>query len=516
MSSSTDITEPPTERDNSRVREASRAVAWNAVLSVATTFFGMAATILTVRLLTISQYGDFTVAANYLRFVALLSLFTLDAALMRYVPEYRARGDRRGLVNLIWKVMGVHAVVWFVLTIATVTASSWLSGFNKADLNLLMLTGAVVILPSVVSVSLQAVLTSFFAVRIQAIGTVMGGCLQLFCLWLFITRLGWGGPGAMIAQLGMSGFLVLLFVWQIRKLPLPHQKGEYRPVALKRLLGFSLPYVINGVAGVVFLRQSEVLFLRPFWGSAITATYAYAYTVAQRFLEFVPTALYGVGNVLSATAFLEGREQLARVMNIYWRITAIAITAVSLGGFALGDRLAPLLFGSKAAEAGYYAGILFLTEATIIFVNPYNFVMRAEEKTWLSFWLSPPAAIISLGMDWLLIPKYGLHGALVATSVSFFLVTLLQFFVFRREFPYLRLPWEYIIRCYLASLPMLLAIPVKTMLHGPAGLIGGLLTCAIVWGISARAWRLLGPDESDLLIRSGLPGSAAVVRILCR
>lgn len=511
--------QPGGEADG-RLRQASRAVAWNGVLSLVMTVFAVAANIVTVRLLTQSQYGLFSYASNWLRYASIISLFTLDAAVMRYVPEYRARGDRRGMVNLVWKVIGVHLVVWFVLTIVTALTSSHLSDLGRvpaarrAEMMGLMATGIAVVLPSVLYVSLQAVLTSFFAVRIQAIGAAIGGGLQLVLLWLFVRQLGWGGPGAMLAQLGLSGFLVALFALQVFRLPFPEQTSEYRPIGLRRLLMFSLPYVINGVAGAVFLRQSEVLFLQPYWGSVITATYSYAYMLAQRFLEFVPAVLYGVGNVLSSTAILEGREQLAKVMGIYWRVTAATITGVSIGGACLSDRLAVLFYGAKALEASQYATILFVTQAVIVFVNPYNFVMRAEEKTWLSFWLSPPAAAISLAVDFLLIPRFGLVGAVVATSISFSLVTLLQYAVFRRVFPYLKPPLEYFARCYVAALPILLVLPLKHLVPGHLGLLAGIVAAMGLWIAGARAMKLVGPAEADLLERSGLPGRRVLLKAL--
>ena len=102
--------------------------------------------------------------------------------------------------------------------------------------------------------------------------------------------------------------------------------------------------------------------------------------------------------------------------------------------------------------AAQYAASRFITQSVISCVNPYNFVMRAEEKTWLSFWLSPPAAAISLAVDFLLIPRFGLMGAAIATSITFSLVTIMQYMVFKRVFPYLKPPMGYFARCYVCLL----------------------------------------------------------------
>lgn len=511
-----EASQPSPNRDNTEIRQASRAVAWNGVVSISTALFGMAASVVTIRLLTKADYGLFTTAARYLQFATILVLGTLDLALLRYVPEYRHRRDRKGLVELIAKVLGMHAGMWLLLCGVTLVLARPISHMNGQDLTWLLYAGILVVLPSVLSLSLQAILTSFFSVRIQAIATIAGGILQIACLFLFIKAFRWGGPGAMLAQVGMSGFTLLVFAYQVSRLPFPGQESSYVPCSMKRILSFSAPYVLSALAQVVFLRQSEVFFLLPYWGPETTATYGYAYMLAQRFLEFVPAMFYGVGNVLASTAIQESRERLARVMNIYWRILAIALIATSIGGFALADRLAAVLFGAKGADAARYASILFLTQAAIAFVNPYNFIMRAEEKTWLTFWLSPPAAVISLGASFLLIPKYGLNGAVVATSLSFFLVTALQYVVFRRTFPYVDVPWSYFGRCYVASAPMLFAIPVKNLLPGFMGFVAGFAAALVMWAIGARAMRLVGPDEADLLRRSGLPGAESLLKVLTR
>lgn len=477
---------------------------------------GTVVSIVQVRLLTRSEFAPFTAASQILRYFQIFSLFTLDAALLRYIPEYRARGDRRGIKQLVLLALTTNFVAWALVVLVTAATAGLISHVNKAPMQLLMYSGALMVLPSVVQVSLQAVLTAFFRIRVQVIGTIAGGFAQLFCLWLFIDRLKLGGVGAILAQIGMSGLLLAVFGYQLTKLPLPAQTGEYQPFPLKRLIGFSLPYVINLLAGAIFRFQSEVLFLLPYHGRAVTSTYSYAYMVSQRFLEFVPAAFYGVGNVMVSTAFLEGREQLKRVVSIYWRIIALSTTAVSAGGFVLADRLTVFLFGGKAQEAGHFAAILFLTQACITFINPYNFVMRAEEKTWLAFWLSPPAAIISLGVDYLLIPKYGLVGAVIATSVSYSAVSLVQYVVFRRTFPYLRMPFRYVGRCYAACLPMLLAIPVKAAVPGNLGLLAGFAVAAALWAAGVKAFGLLGEDEVSLMTRSNLPGMGVLVRALAR
>lgn len=505
---------------SSNVSQVSRAVAWNGIATLAATIFGMAASILTIRFLTKTQYGDFTVAANYLRYASILSLFTLDAALLRYVPEYRQRGDRKGLYNLILKVVLVHVIVWLVLTLAMVFTGSYAAGVVGISWSIfrpLLVAGILVVLPSVLYVSLQAVLTAFYQVRIQAIAVIIGGIAQLLLLWLMVERWDWGGPGAMVAQIGMSGLLLVLFAWKVWRLPMEDTAKEGKSIPLRRLLGFSVPFVINGVAAAVFLRQSEVFFLRPAWGEEITATYSYAYMLSQRFLEFVPAMLFGVGNVVATQAFLQGREQLARVMGIYWRITSIIIAAVSIGGFTVADRLAVVFYGtSKGMEAGPIASILFLTQAIILFVNPYNFVMRAEEKTWLTFWLSPPAAVISIGCSLLFIPRYGLWGAVAATSASFALVTLLQYAVFQRVFPYLRLPLTYIFRCYGAAAFMLLALPLRALVPGIPGLLVLIVADIGLWIAGARVFRLFGEDETDLFRRSSLPGADLIMKVLAR
>ena len=85
-------------------------------------------------------------------------------------------------------------MVWLLLTVVTVLTSPLLAGLGRVPLTrrpemlALMTSGIVVVLPSVLYVSMQAVLTSFFAVRVQAVGSAVGGVLQIALLWLFVDR----------------------------------------------------------------------------------------------------------------------------------------------------------------------------------------------------------------------------------------------------------------------------------------------------------------------------------------
>ena len=114
-------------------------------------------------------------------------------------------------------------------------------------------------------------------------------------------------------------------------------------------------------------------------------------------------------------------------------------------------------------------------------------------------------AVIEIGLDLALIPRYGLWGALVPVSFVLALAVISFHLVMRKVRPEIGAPFGFIVRCTLAAVPTgLLSIltmrwssPAAVALLAPVG-------CVLLI-VGFRFMRIIGAEEKDLIRRLPIP-----------
>ena len=120
----------------------------------------------------------------------------------------------------------------------------------------------------------------------------------------------------------------------------------------------------------------------------------------------------------------------------------------------------------------------------------------------MAFYLYVFNAVINVGLDLLLIPRYGLWGAVVPVSLVILGSPIINAWVLDRMGYRVRPPWGFLGRVYLAALPMLLLWPLRSVLTGPEGFVGIVILGAIIFTVGLRVFRVFGPVERDLMERA--------------
>jgi hypothetical protein len=127
------------------------------------------------------------------------------------------------------------------------------------------------------------------------------------------------------------------------------------------------------------------------------------------------------------------------------------------------------------------------------------------ERTGWNLALYAGNAALTLGLDLVLIPRWGLPGAVVPTALMIAISPLLYALALRRIGARVALPLKFLARCCLASAALLLLLPLR-LLASPALTLtlAALLAVPALW-LGMRAVRLLGPEETREIDRLG-PG----------
>ena len=195
--------------------------------------------------------------------------------------------------------------------------------------------------------------------------------------------------------------------------------SRWRPAAdvLRRLGRQAIPLTVSSIAIVLYMRIDQVMLG---WLSNRTQVGIYAATVRlSEFVYFIPiifTASIGPGvAALRATDLDAYRERLSRMFVVLSTTSLVIIAATEL----IGGRVAVLLFGHAYAPVGNVLRIHILASLFVAFgVGEMLYVVN-ESLQRPFMWKTWAGAVVNVGLNLALLPRFGAVGAAWATLIAY-------------------------------------------------------------------------------------------------
>jgi len=184
----------------------------------------------------------------------------------------------------------------------------------------------------------------------------------------------------------------------------------------KALLKDSWPLILSGLAVMVYMRIDQIML-----GYMLNDEAVGIYTVAVRVSElwyFVPMTI--VGSVFPALVEAKKTSEalyIERLQKLYDLLVKLAL-AVAIPMTFLSNATVVLLFGQGYAEAGKILSIHIWTALFVFLGVASGKWFLVENRQLLAFQRVFAGMLVNIGLNALLIPRYGGSGAAVATLVS--------------------------------------------------------------------------------------------------
>lgn len=388
--------------------------------------------VLIVRYLSKSDYGAFAYALSLVSMGSSLVLFSMNKAIVRFVPIYQEKHDYNRMFGAMLMALGTVVGLGISIILVVFGLRGILDDVLNTDplavaLLLILITISPVDALTTLSDGLLAIFASPSAIFIRRY--VLGPGLKLGAVLLTITFQGSayflanayliGGLFGLIVYIGMilrvlrSQGLVQMF--QLRSIRLP----------IREILSFTVPlmssdlvYLLRGTLVVVFLEYfrgttdvAEFRAVLPIAGLNLVALQSFS-------LLFTPAA---------ARLFARGDQE--GINDLYWQ-TAIWIAVISFPIFAVTVSLARpitvLLFGTRYAEAGILLALLSFGHYFNAAFGFNAYTLRVYGKVRYILVIDILVAIISLGGNLFLISQYGALGAAIGMSATLVLHNILN------------------------------------------------------------------------------------------
>ena len=492
------------------------AMAWSVGARAGRFLLGFASSIVVVRGLGDHDYGVLSAVRSVLMFATLVAGFGTGQALLRFLPALRVRHARDSARSLVRRVVIVHAVCWLALL--------GLSFFFKAPLERVLKTPGVGTFCAIgIGLSLFEVLFALCSNVLNATydtARMSAASLASHVVYIAVVvpalHLGWGVVGVLVAA-AAGNALACAMVWPRLRAALdwgPQTSSE--TVSVERFWRYSLPFAAIGILNLIVWRQSETLMLAHFRSPEETGYFDLAYRLPQTILEFVPGTVWPLVTAGMSEAYARDPARLAGAIQRYYRMLFALCTPLCVLGALLAGRAVPVLFGAEMQPAALPTQLFFVIFTVSFLSTPLSMALYVLEKTSLNLLIYCVLAVINVGLDLILIPKFGVPGAMVPVSLAIAAQPVLYYTVVKRHIPGISIPFGFILRCVAACAPCLVVIAILHWVGGTVGFVAAALVALAILPVTYRAAGIFQGSELAALRSVPLPAAARLARYLGR
>lgn len=255
--------------------------------------------------------------------------------------------------------------------------------------------------------------------------------LQQFCFIVgavSLAYIGFGVPGILLGHIlsnivaGLIGLYLIskkINIFAVDQIP-------YRSLPRRKLLSFNFLSVIL-ILLVSSLYHVDIILLRLLVGGDETGFYKAIFLIAGPFIWIVPTAIQTV--FLQSSSELESIGELEDISHHSKTATryVLAFTVLlSIGLVLLSEPFIELYYGEQYVVASTALILLLPGSICISVARPILAIGQGLGQLRLLIYSTTLAALINLILNILLIPRYSIEGAALATSLGYASMLLLH------------------------------------------------------------------------------------------
>jgi O-antigen/teichoic acid export membrane protein len=436
------------------------------------------------RIFTPEDYGVINLVQVTIAFLAVLLILGNDHASGRFYLDTKVDQERKSVASTALILRTVTLVAGCIIFIYFSREISQLIFQTDAYSKYLIIAAAA--LPFVQCRALcQHMLRYNFRSVSYSIISVATLLVTVSLTILFVVQLRWGIMGIFWASL-ISAALFLAINFAITR---NYFAFTFSTARLKEMLAYGIPMVPYGLT--VYLIQNADRYFLSYFSSLEQVG---LYSMGAHLSSLLLLVFTGTGLAWSPFVFSSYREEGSRA--IYSRVMSylIAITLFSVVGLSLFSREVLMIFTTpKFFNASTVVPFLALYLAFYHLGLRMGMGINISKKTFHFTWISAVTAGVNIGLNFLLVPPYGMIGAAVATLICSIVWCVLLVYI-SQQYYYVSYQWGAF--CKILAVTLLI-LSSSYLLFSEVnwqnilikiGLVGLFLVCLYIF-------RLIGKDE---------------------
>jgi O-antigen/teichoic acid export membrane protein len=383
---------------------------------------GAASIAVLTRYLGPNDYGRFTLALMYMQLFAVLADAGLYTTVVREISKDPSRTE---------ELAGNALTLRLLLSIAMIALGAGVSLAlpYEPDVRVAILLAGGPLLFGMLTSSLVTVMQARLRMARAVVGEVTGRACAL-ALTLLVAGLDLGFYAVIGAAAGGAA-ATLVVTWCLTRRVATVRFRATRAV-WRQLLVASVPLGLALAINEFYFRADTLIIslYQPFDEVGL-------YTLAYRILEFT----LAFGTIFLMTVFPVLTEAVARdeprarrMIETSTDLFVILGAPLVAGGLVLAPAVIELAGGAEFDDAATPLRILLLAGALAWVNGVFGFALIAKARQASALWLNVLALTFNVGLNFLLVPRYGIVAAAIVTVASELLILIGSYSLMKRHF----------------------------------------------------------------------------------
>ena len=422
---------------------------WLALAEGLSKFFMLILLVYVARVLGATEYGKFTFALAFVSLFVIFSNFGLSNITIREFSRERKKEKEFPAIFTLKVLLSIATLILILLISFLVTSNI---GIQRVIWVLAIFT---------VIKSFSEIIYAFLRARQQmqyeALAKILEAVVLVgagFFVILNFPSIQNLSYSYLFASIITTIFILLFFHFKFFSLKLSFKKSIW-----KNFLLMSWPLGFVAVFATIY-NQIDSVMMGYFGQITENGWYNAAHKLTSAAL--IPTQLIFTSffPVLSI-AFKGSKERLQMVWDHRAGMTILIAVPLVIGGVALASKIINFFYNPSFSPSILVFQILIITTGIIYFISPLSQALIISNQQKKNFWITFCGAMTNIILNLILIPKYSLYGAAIATLITVSLMLVL-YFISTNKFTTVR-PLNFrvlltVFSAFLCSIPMYFAI----------------------------------------------------------
>lgn len=412
--------------------------------------------IIIARALGPTQFGAFMLLMTIANFIIYFSDVGIVQGLKRYIPEIYAKKQDWAVSKLFFEGAKVRILVAvlsiLVLWIFIGPLNQLLQLDPYVSPGILLIISLYIIFFSI-NLLLEVVLLNVYEQKFMNILNVIVNIFFVIALLLIYLYTDFSLKHVLTIFLLKNIVMAVMLSIKSRKIIVFNKDIDHSFFydIRSRFWSFNKILFITFILQYVVAYTSDNYFLAFFLSLQAVAFYSLAYNFSNNvFSILLPLSL---SDMLRATMIRQYKEhgltELQKMFRYALKFYTLAMFPIAIGGAILSKELILLFYGREYAAAAPILSAFLLLLPAFKILNLFSTIIYAFEKQKVILQISL-LGVLNIILNILLIPRFGVFGAVAATSFTLALITLVLY-AYSYKLAKIELPKKSIGKCFFAS-----------------------------------------------------------------
>lgn len=384
------------------------------------------------------EYGIIANVYAYIAFAAVLYGCGMEGAYMRFIADKPGKKEIFSVPFL--SLTGTSLVLSILLTLWSAPIAV-LIGMSETEGTIITLAAWILFLDTMM-------LLPYAALRMErrpaafAMTRVVNIVINVVFTLIFLAGLKWRAEGVLAANAVASGLTLVILMPVVKR----NFSFSFEKPLFKELVAFGLPLIPAGLAGIA-MQVVDRPIVKALAGDAMLGVYQANYRLGI-FMMLVA----GMFDYAWRPFFLNhAKDPDAKRLfsSVFTYLTGAMAGIFLLVAFFIGDLVRINFSGYYFIHPSYWEGLAIVPWilAAYIFVGAYtnfNVGVTLEKKTSYLPFITGVGALLNIGLNLVLIPRFGIQGAAASTFASYGVMATAMY-VASQKFYYVTYEWKKIL-----------------------------------------------------------------------